>query len=133
MPVYEHSNIDFGKTQTHFSAIQAILRSKIIRISKIGAPAFFLPDKYGKMRFTTRRERRSMEENSRMKRKAAVMLLLMTLGAASVSGCGKTIQQAVVPYQAQAAQALPQHPMRRAQAAHRPTAQLLRNTLPRVM
>ena len=89
MPVYEHSNIDFGKTQTHFSAIQAILRSKIIRISKIGAPAFFLPDKYGKMRFTTRRERRSMEENSRMKRKAAVMLLLMTLGAASVSGCGK--------------------------------------------
>ncbi len=89
MPVYEHSNIDFGKTQTHFSAIQAILRLKIIRISKIGAPAFFLPDKYGKMRFTTRRERRSMEENSRMKRKAAVMLLLMTLGAASVSGCGK--------------------------------------------
>ena len=78
MPVYEHSNIDFGKTQTHFSAIQAILRSKIIRISKIGAPA-------------------------------------------------------AVPYQAQAAQALPQHPMRRAQAAHRPTAQLLRNTLPRVM
>ena len=89
MPVYEHSNIDFGKTQTHFSAIQTILWSKIIRISKIGAPAFFLPDKYGKMRFTTRRERRSMEENSRMKRKAAVMLLLMTLGAASVSGCGK--------------------------------------------
>ena len=38
MPVYEHSNIDFGKTQTHFSAIQAILWSKIIRISKIGAP-----------------------------------------------------------------------------------------------
>ncbi len=81
MPVYEHSNIDFGKTQTHFSAIQAILRLKIIRISKIGAPAFFLPDKYGKMRFTTRRERRSMEENSRMKRKAAVMLLLMDTGS----------------------------------------------------
>ena len=41
MPVYEHSNIDFGKTQTHFSAIQAILWSKIIRISKIGAQPFF--------------------------------------------------------------------------------------------
>lgn len=41
MPVYEHSNIDFGKTQTHFSAIQAILRLKIIRISKIGAQPFF--------------------------------------------------------------------------------------------
>ena len=28
MPVYEHSNIDFGKTQTHFSAIQTILFKK---------------------------------------------------------------------------------------------------------
>ena len=24
MPVYEHSNIDFGKTQTHFRLIQVI-------------------------------------------------------------------------------------------------------------
>ena len=41
MPVYEYSNIDFGKTQTHFSAIQAILRFKFIRISKFLAPAYF--------------------------------------------------------------------------------------------
>lgn len=34
-------------------------------------------------------KRRSMEENLRMKRKAVTMLLLMALGAASVSGCGK--------------------------------------------
>ena len=89
MPVYEHSNIDFGKTQTHFRPIQAIFRSKIIRISKIEVPAFFLPFKYGRMKGTKRRKAAQMEENLRMKRKAAVMLLLMTLGAASVSGCGK--------------------------------------------
>ncbi len=89
MPVYEHSNIDSGKTQTHFSPIQAIFGPKIIRISKIGVPAFFLPFKYGRMGFITRREAAQMEENLRMKRKAAAMLLLMTLGAASVSGCGK--------------------------------------------
>ena len=89
MPVYEHSNIDFGKTQTHFRPIQAIFRPKIIRISKIEVPAFFLPFKYGRMKGTKRRKAAQMEENLRMKRKAAVMLLLMTLGAASVSGCGK--------------------------------------------
>lgn len=89
MPVYEHSNIDFGKTQTHFRPIQAILRSKIIRISKIEVPAFFLPFKYGRMKGTKRRKAAQMEENLRMKRKVVAMLLLMTLGAVSVSGCGK--------------------------------------------
>ena len=89
MPVYEHSNIDFGKTQTHFRPIQAIFRPKIIRISKIEVPAFFLPFKYGKMKGTKRRKAAQMEENLRMKRKVVAMLLLMTLGAVSVSGCGK--------------------------------------------
>lgn len=89
MPVYEHSNIDFGKTQTHFRPIQAIFRPKIIRISKIEVPAFFLPFKYGRMKGTKRRKAAQMEENLRMKRKVVAMLLLMTLGAVSVSGCGK--------------------------------------------
>ena len=89
MPVYEHSNIDFGKTQTHFRPIQAIFRSKIIRISKIEVPAFFLPFKYGRMKGTKRRKAAQMEENLRMKRKVVAMLLLMTRGAVSVSGCGK--------------------------------------------
>lgn len=89
MPVYEHSNIDFGKTQTHFRLIQVIFRPKIIRISKIEVPAFFLPFKYGRMKGTKRRKAAQMEENLRMKRKVVAMLLLMTLGAVSVSGCGK--------------------------------------------
>lgn len=89
MPVYEHSNIDFGKTQTHFRLIQVIFRPKMIRISKIEVPAFFLPFKYGRMKGTKRRKAAQMEENLRMKRKVVAMLLLMTLGAVSVSGCGK--------------------------------------------
>ena len=89
MPVYEHSNIDFGKTQTHFRLIQVIFRPKMIRISKIEVPAFFLPFKYGRMKGTKRRKAAQMEENLRMKRKVVAMLLLVTLGAVSVSGCGK--------------------------------------------
>lgn len=89
MPVYEHSNIDFGKTQTHFRLIQVIFRPKMIRISKIEVPAFFLPFKYGRMKGTKRRKAAQMEENLKMKRKVVAMLLLMTLGAVSVSGCGK--------------------------------------------